>query len=442
MKALNRCLVLVGLLVFWVPDMVAQWTVLNAFSSQDIQNHAQTALSFDAVTASLLAHDVEMRRLSYDMPFLGEQASVSGAVFVPQSPGAALPVLVYHHGTTFKRLAAPSFKTDLTNLGYAMASMGFLVLMPDYLGLGESPLQHPYCHAESEADAGWSMVETAVDLVWDLDVTLNGNLYVTGYSQGGHGAMAMARAAPPESLSGTLALKAAAPLSGPYDMTGTQLPWILQSPYYSQPAYIFYLLQGWNSVYGNLFESFADFCLPPYDTLLEDLLDGEHSGEEINVICPDDWTEMLQPGVMETMTDAGSPLQVAAAANDVHAWVPSMPLHMRFCTEDEEVLSANATSAYEAMVSLGAQEVEAYNLGAYNHNDCALSAIATSVLWFFSMESTVDVGHVGSFEPCLAWEMIDALGRRCPVGQDGRWCGVQFRRCLQTGQVEKMLKLP
>ena len=131
--------------------------------------------------------------------------------------------------------------------------------------------------------------------------------------------MAMARATPPSALDETLSLKAAAPLSGPYDMAGTQLPWILESPDYSQPAYIFYLLQGWNSVYGTLFESFSDFCLPPYDTLLEDLLDGEHSGESINAICPDDWTEMLQPGVMEPMVAAGSPLLEAAAANDVHA---------------------------------------------------------------------------------------------------------------------------
>ena len=440
MKAMHRCLVLVGLLACGITGAAAQWTVLNAFSSQEIQSHAQTDLSLDAVTASLLTHNVEMRRLSYTMPFLGEEAAVSGAVFVPQAPGTSFPVLVYHHGTTFQRLAAPSFKTDLTNLGYAMASMGFLVLMPDYLGLGESPLQHPYCHAESEADAGWSMVETASALVWDLDVTLNGNLYVTGYSQGGHGAMAMARATPPSALDETLSLKAAAPLSGPYDMAGTQLPWILESPDYSQPAYIFYLLQGWNSVYGTLFESFSDFCLPPYDTLLEDLLDGEHSGESINAICPDDWTEMLQPGVMETMVAAGSPLLEAAAANDVHAWVPSVPLHMRYCTEDEEVLSANATSAYEAMVALGAQDVEAYNLGAFNHNDCALSAIATSVLWFLSMESTTDVEQTGSLEPCVAWETLDALGRRCP--EDERWGGVQFKRCLETGRVEKILKFP
>ena len=79
MKAMHRCLVLVGLLACGITGAAAQWTVLNAFSSQEIQSHAQTDLSLDAVTASLLTHDVEMRRLSYTMPFLGEEAAVSGA---------------------------------------------------------------------------------------------------------------------------------------------------------------------------------------------------------------------------------------------------------------------------------------------------------------------------------------------------------------------------
>ena len=50
----------------------AQWTFLNAFSSEDIQWHGQSELSLDALTSSLFTYDVEMRRLSYDMPFLGE----------------------------------------------------------------------------------------------------------------------------------------------------------------------------------------------------------------------------------------------------------------------------------------------------------------------------------------------------------------------------------
>ena len=82
----------------------AQWTFLNAFSSEDIQWHGQSELSLDALTSSLFTYDVEMRRLSYDMPFLGEDIPVSGAVFLPSAAGMELPVLVYH--TTAPRFNA------------------------------------------------------------------------------------------------------------------------------------------------------------------------------------------------------------------------------------------------------------------------------------------------------------------------------------------------
>ena len=52
--------------------------------------------------------------------------------------------------------------------------------------------------------------------------------------------------------------------------------------------------------------------MEPYATMLDSLLDGEHSGDEINAICPDDWTTMLMPGVLEGMTGEGSALLEAA----------------------------------------------------------------------------------------------------------------------------------
>ena len=419
----------------------AQWTFLNAFSSEDIQWHGQSELSLDALTSSLFTYDVEMRRLSYDMPFLGEDIPVSGAAFLPSAAGMELPVLVYHHGTTFQRQSAPSFKVDLTNLGYAMASMGFVVLMPDYAGLGESTIQHPYCHAQSEADAGWSMVEEVVELGAGLDVGFNGNLYITGYSQGGHGAMAMARAQLPEQLQDVLAVKAVAPLSGPYDMSGTQLPWILGDAFYSQPAYIFYILKGWNEVYGALFQSFVDICQEPYAAMLDTMLNGEHSGTAINAMCPEDWTTMLLPGVMDTMTTSNSMLLDLAAQNDVHNWTPSMPLHMRYCTEDEEVWFQNAVSADDWMSASGAPDVQAFNLGGFNHNGCALSAITTSVLWFLSMESSAsELAEHAVESECADWEYLDLTGRAVTGSFTAApSAGWMLRRCRHTGRVEKCM---
>ena len=63
------------------------------------------------------------------------------------------------------------------------------------------------------------------------------------------------------------------------------------------------------------------------------------------------------------MTTANSTLLDVAAQNDVHNWTPAMPLHMRYCTEDEEVWFQNAVSAFDWMSASGAPDVEAFNPG-------------------------------------------------------------------------------
>ena len=102
-------------------------------------------------------HDVNAYRVLYDMPYLGDTIQVSGALFVPQGfdDPCGLPIHVYMHGTVFKRTDAPSFLSLEGSLGGLMATLGQLVLMPDYVGLGTSELMHPYVHADSESDAGF-----------------------------------------------------------------------------------------------------------------------------------------------------------------------------------------------------------------------------------------------------------------------------------------------
>ena len=118
-----------------------------------------------------------------------------------------------------------------------------------------------------------------------------------------------------------------------------------------------------------------------------------------------------------------------------------MPLHMRYCTEDEEVWFQNAVSAYDWMSAAAAPDVEAFNLGGFNHNDCALSAITTSVLWFLSLESSAAALNEYLWSPeCLEWEHVDIAGRKVhEANMSGASVGWMLRRCVQTGRVEKCL---
>ena len=123
---------------------------------------------------------------------LGQPTIASGAFLAPSNtPCTDFPMLVYHHGTSLRKIDVPSNDVGETLIGRVFGAGGYFVLMPDYIGMGESPGLHPYCHGESEATATRDMIRAAREFIADsLNMIDNGELFLTGYSQGGHAAMA------------------------------------------------------------------------------------------------------------------------------------------------------------------------------------------------------------------------------------------------------------
>ncbi len=432
---MKRWISLLTILLFCLHAKAQDFQLLNVFVEEQIVEFAVDELELDAQLATMFNYDVRMYRASYDMPFLGDQIGVSGAVFIPvqENSNTEHPIVVFNHGTTFVRTSAPSFKEEISNLGYLLSSLGFVVLMPDYVGLGESQIMHPYCHAQSESDCGWGLVESLVESLDELDVILNGNLFISGYSQGGHVAMAMAMNEPPISIQDEVELKAVAPLSGPYDLSGTQLPMTFQNISYSNPAYLFYILKGWNSVYGSIYTDFSEICNEPYASIIEPMLDGFHSAEEINEECPEALTDLFTEDlIQEVLSSPDHIIMQLAEENDVYQWVPDIPVHMRYCTQDEEVFYSNALVAESWMNENGAEDVIAYNVGDVNHNDCALSAITNSMLWFYSLNNN---NATGVFENQLAsssCKLYDLYGRLVYEGDEDKLPALTGIHILQS----------
>ena len=422
-----------------------EFQFLNVFLEGQIYEHAIEDLEIEPPLAALFSHDVRMYRASYEMPFQGDQINVSGAVFTPLSsnPQDEFPIVVFNHGTTFVRTSAPSFKNEISNMGYLLSSLGFIVLMPDYVGLGESQIMHPYCHAQSESDCGWRLVQAFVESFSEFEINTNGNLFISGYSQGGHVAMAMAMNDMPESVEDNLDLIAVAPLSGPYDMSGVQLPMIFQEISYSNPAYLFYILKGWNSIYGNIYEDFSEICYEPYASIIEPMLDGFHSADEINAECPDELTELFSDAlIQEVLSNPNHIIMQHASDNDVYEWVPTMPVQMRYCTQDEEVFYQNALSAESWMIENGAEDVISYNVGDANHNDCALSAITNSMLWFYSLNnsgitSVVEDDLVESSE-CKLFDMHGRVVYEGDVDQIPTLIGIYIIKYSNSSKPQKI----
>jgi hypothetical protein len=161
----------------------------------------------------------------------GEQTTASGALMIPT--GAAVdgcsgprPIVLYAHGTetdhafNMANLLTPVDDTIPTTAA-VYASNGFIVVAPNYAGFDSSALTyHPYLNADQQSkdmlDA-FAAARTALagGKLLTAGTTFSGGLYITGYSQGGHVAMATQRALEQSPIAG-VTIKASVPSSGPY----------------------------------------------------------------------------------------------------------------------------------------------------------------------------------------------------------------------------------
>ena len=382
------------------------YELLATYSATELAN---LAASFGIPSSVYDAeYGVNAYGVTYEMPYMGENIEVSGAMFVPiDYPSSCdLPVHTYMHGTVFKRSAAPSFLPNETILGYLMGSPGYVVLMPDYVGLGSSELMHPYVHAQSEADAGIYMMEALEVLGVELGFTTSEQVFISGYSQGGHAAMAMAQEIE-ANWSDEYTITACAPMSGPYDISGTQTPMIGASTTYSNPSYLAYNIIGWNSFYGTLYEDLSEIFQEPYASILPALFDGEHSSAEITAAMTPVIADLVQPGIIDEMlNDPDHPFMLAAMDNDVYQWIPETYMQLYYCTADEQVFYENALIAAEWMTENGALHVNTSNGGDLDHNDCAGAAIFGCLLWMEQYREDCIPESVSDLDNYSDWDVI------------------------------------
>ena len=373
----------------------------NALSSQYLISatyvNTTNPLGLSLATGLTLSYDIDMYKMVYNtVDALGQPTIASGAFLVPSNTTCTdFPMLVYHHGTSLRKIDVPSNDVDETNIGRVFGAGGYFVLMPDYIGMGDSPGLHPYCHAESEATATRDMIRAAREFIADsLQMIDNGELFLTGYSQGGHAAMAAHKYIEDNNLLGEFNVLGSAPCSGPYEMSGAMADTILSPFPYSNPGYLVYLLSAYQMVYGNLYNSYSDILNSPYDTIVPPYFDGNNTtlgmGSLNNLLSGYIDTLMVDTVIANfsnSMSTFGHPLWTNLLANDNHDWTPQRPIKMYYCTGDEQVTSQNAVAAEAAMLANGAIDVEAVNMGTGNHNDCVLPALTTAYYWFDGLRS-------------------------------------------------------
>jgi len=219
-----------------------------------------------------------------------EVTQSSGALMVPTGAAPTCsgprPIVLYAHGTnTDKTLNIADITNSTNSEGVLIAAMfaaqGFIVVAPNYAGYDISTLgYHPYLNAAQQSG---EMIDILTAARAALPKTLSaatsdsGKLFITGYSQGGHVAMATQRAL---EANGAV-VTGAAPASGPYAMEAFGDVLLFGDVDLGSTVFTPLLTTSYQKAYGNLYNTPSDVYSSSYANGIETLLPSDTPLETI-----------------------------------------------------------------------------------------------------------------------------------------------------------------
>ena len=158
--------------------------------------------NFDFSAMSPVPYGTVTYRFRYTTQDRGQQVEATGLMAFPASTEPItepLPILVYQHGTSgFSDPCAPSNEAywfEDGALGPAVASLGFVVIAPDYIGMNgwgaPSTVKHGYLVGEQTAIGAWDAVRGGLELFESIEghPPVSNDVVLWGISQGAHASM-------------------------------------------------------------------------------------------------------------------------------------------------------------------------------------------------------------------------------------------------------------
>lgn len=301
----------------------------------------------------------------------GQSVTASGAVLVPVTT-QALPVISYQHGTIRPEdeNRAPSYYSQSSELWSAvsvLASTGYVVSAPDYIGYGASKaLPHPYEHAASLASASADMLRATREFCQQQQIKVNEKNFLLGYSEGGFATMALHKLLE-EKYAATLPVTASAPGAGAYHKTAFAKYIIGSSQPLSFLSTYVWVLDTYNRVY-KLNRPLSAYYQEPYATQLQ-----ANPFGAVPSLPSQLFTSSFRQSVQN---DSDPAFATALRDNDIYDWKPKAPLALFHGTADDYVPYFNSQDAYTAMQARGATQVQLRPIQGGNH----FTSVATYTL--------------------------------------------------------------
>ncbi|MFD0345501.1 alpha/beta hydrolase family protein [Kitasatospora aburaviensis] len=320
----------------------------------------------------------------------GRPTTASGLLVLPRGGEHELRTVSFTHGTASYRSDAPSAMVRagfVSSPAITYASAGFAAVAPDYIGLGTGPGLHPWMDVPSETTASLDMLRAARAFVPRTGRALGHDVLVTGFSQGASAAMGLARALQAGD-DRWFRLAAVAPVSGAYDFRHAELPALLDGSLdpKSSVLYSAYLLVAWNRLH-RLYDSPDEVFRTPYDSTVEALFDGSHTGPQLFAGTPDTLDALLTPHGFEMLRHpTGRLARALRVADSTCDWAPRVPVRLYVADADEQAANANTDHCGAALRSHGVDaavvDLGVPDFAGSRHLGSNVAGTAAVVRWF------------------------------------------------------------
>jgi pimeloyl-ACP methyl ester carboxylesterase len=331
----------------------------------------------------LIASDIDIYKIIYKTTIDSVQLNASGLVCAPATPGN-YPVLSFQNGTNTLHANAPSVFPDnyAFQLIEIIASMGYIVVIPDYPGFGESSqIPHPYLVAEptvrSIIDMFYAVKELAASEL--PGITQKNEYYLLGYSQGGWATAALHKSIE-LAYYNDFNLAGSACGAGPYDISGL-LQQMINAPSYPMPVYLGYILNAYKS-YEQFTNPVTDIFREPYASRLDSLYTGLLSSGEINSRLTTSIPGLLNPDFLSDYSDPKyNSIRLALINNSVLGWHTYKPLLLIHGANDTHVNPISTENMYVSMMQAGtAPEIcQKVIIPGVDHGEGAFPSIIRSI---------------------------------------------------------------
>ncbi|PKF76109.1 T9SS type A sorting domain-containing protein [Chryseobacterium sp. PMSZPI] len=287
-----------------------------------------------------------------------------------------LSTVVSDHGTTDSRNNVPSnFKGTMTagfvvELSYVLN--GYILMAPDYVGMGTGDGVHPYVDYATEAGATIDFMTAANKVLAQLGIKRYDEYFLAGYSQGGHAAMSTLKRL---SISNpnNIKFKYAYMGDGPYDMSETTLKkGVLEKDIYPFTAFLANVLNscnnaGYKTYTNNISEVISAEYLDKYNYYVVQDNGGLLWGPVI-------WRKLFTNNFINDVTNNSNHIfRQCLQQKDVYNWYNKTPMTLGHATIDLAIPPENTSKTidvqrgYYPWWDLNKYQLESFYWGPVGH---------------------------------------------------------------------------